>query len=429
MIRLAWAPRGQARIVVTNFAIRAVAVAVEKASRILLVLGAAPVLGKVDFGRYQFALTVTGFLAVFADLGLSLWTTRALARDCDRRPIVVRVGLQLRSLTAVPFLIAVAIGVGLSAPGEGRSALAWLGVAALANAFLDYFGAILRGYEQFGAEARLNVTRALVVTAAGLVALHVGRSITAFVSGLAGGTIGCSLWGLAMLARRTGAFSLPGLRAIDATLAGTTDATLARTALVESAPICLAMLLSLVYFKLDIVVLQEFSGQAEVGLYSAAYKVLEATLILPSVLMATTFPPLARIGHDRDRRRRWELALGAALLTLGTLVGAGVWIWSDTLIKLLFGGPFAASSPSLRILAFAVPPLFLNMGLMQFLYTRSLEWRNLWLSALLVVLNLGLNLVFIPRFAGRGAALATVITEGAMVIGCLAVLGVRGRAI
>ena len=170
------------------------------------------------------------------------------------------------------------------------------------------------------------------------------------------------------------------------------------------------------------VIVRGLAGDAELGAYSAAYKVFEAVMVLPSVVMAAAFSPLARSHGDPRRRRRWESVLGAALFGLGALVGGLLYLGGDRIVGALFGVGFERARASLRILAATVPVMFLNAGLIQFLIARGLEWRNLALSVLLLAINVGANVAIVPRLGGPGAAWATLVTEAALAIGCLAVL-------
>jgi len=70
----------------------------------------------------------------------------------------------------------------------------------------------------------------------------------------------------------------------------------------------------------------------------------------------------------------------------------------------------------------------LNYGLTHFLIARALERYNLAFTVLLVVLNVGANLLLIPRWGGRGAAVTTVITEVALTACCLVTLAWSPRA-
>jgi O-antigen/teichoic acid export membrane protein len=404
------------RTALANVIIKALSVPLEKGCRIALMVVAAPMLGAAAFGSYQFAFAATTMLALCTDLGTGVWTTRALARDRGGAPIVVGTVLRLRLAATVPYLAVVALAATLAGPGDTRRALALLGLAALLNAFIDYFLAIFRGFERLADEARLNVVRALLLAGGGLAALALRRSVAALATGLLAGMLASGLYGLALLRRRYG---------LDLRGALPADRALRRRAAAEAFPLWLATLLSLLYFKGDVVLLKAFAGDAEVGAYSAAYKIFEGLMIVPSVVLAATFPLLARARDHRERQRRWETALVGLLLALGLSVGAGVYLASDRIIALVFGAGFARAVPSLRVLAAALPVLFVNFGLTHFLIARDLERRNLLFAALMLVVNVSVNLMLIPRLAGPGAAWATLATELALTACCFLALRQR----
>jgi Na+-driven multidrug efflux pump len=66
--------------------------------------------------------------------------------------------------------------------------------------------------------------------------------------------------------------------------------------------------------------------------------------------------------------------------------------------------------------------MYLNYGLTHFLIARDLGHRNMIFSTMMLVLNVAINLVAIPRLGGTGAAWATVITEAALTLCCLVAL-------
>jgi O-antigen/teichoic acid export membrane protein len=403
----------EARKTLTNLLFKAVSLPLEKICRLVLVVVSAPLLGEAAFGRFQFVATVTTLLALGTDLGLAIWTTRALARSRAQAATVVGTGLRVRALAALPYtavtlLIAVAVG-----PGDVRWATLILGLCALASAFIDHFGAVFRGYDRFGDEARLNGVRALLMAALGLGALLVDRSVIALSLGMTAGTLAGGGYGWWLLHR----YQLP--------LGGAFDRALAGTAVREALPIWLAGLLSMLYFKGDTVLLRFFAGDAVLGAYSAAYKIFEGSMLLPAILLSVVFPPLARAHGDRPRQRRWETGVFAVLLAVGLAVGAVVYAASAPIISLLFGREFAAAVPSLRVLALGLPLLYLNYGLTHFLIARDLGSKNLVFAAAMLVLNVMLNLIAIPRMGGPGAAWATVLTEVGLTLCCLATLTAR----
>lgn len=422
--RLRAALGADARRAIWNGVFKSLSVPVEKACRIAVVVVAAPLLGDAGFGVYQFATTMAALFALGADLGLGLWTTRALARDPTRAADILAMGWRVRGLSGVLYAIAIAVASALSGPGPLRQALLLFGAAGLASTFIDYLGAIFRGFERLRDEARLAVARAVLTTGAALLALWQLRSLAGFGAGTLVGTLAALIWGLGMLRRRYASSFAPPV-AVGAGFDRRLRA-LARQAIGEAVPTWLATLLSLVYFKIDVVILRAFVGDAELGAYSAAFKVFEALTILPSIVMAAAFSPLARAYADRARQRRWERALVVLLLVFGGVVGALLFAASDRIVSTLFGGGFLRAGESLRWLALGVPVMFLNAGLWHFLLARNLEVRNLLLAAALLVVNVGVNLVLIPRLRGPGAALATVLTEVAHAV--LAVVALRWTA-
>ena len=266
----------------------------KKGCRLALIVIAAPILGPTSFGAYQFALTLTALFAMVADVGVSTWTIRGLARDRGRSREIAAIGFRVRGLGVLPFLLAAAMAALLSGPGESRVLIVLLGVAAVANMFADYAGAIFRGLERLRDEAVLNTGRAVLVTAAALVGLvglrASGGSAIGLAAGMAAGSLVSAAYGRWLILSRTD--TLAGDRS---QLGGSVAI---RRALVESAPIWVATLLGLLYFKIDVLILRAIAGDAELGAYSAAYKVFEAAAILPTIVMAAGLPPLARAYRD-----------------------------------------------------------------------------------------------------------------------------------
>ncbi len=403
------------RLAVTNAVVKAISVPIEKACRLALMLIAASALGVERFGSYQFAFAATTMLAVCTDLGMSVWTTRALARDRTRAPAIVAMALRLRLWAAGPYLVVIAVAALLIGSGDTRATLALLGLAAFVNAGLDYLIAVFRGFERLGDEARLNVARAACSLAAGLVALRLRATPASLAAALLVGVSATALYG-GVLLRRHGV-KLSG--------AARPPAGLAAAAFAEALPLWLATLLSLLYFKGDVVILKIFSTDAEIGAYSAAYKIFEGLMIVPAVVLAATFTPLARAKGDGQRQRRWESGLVLVLLGLGVLVGGVTGLESARIIGLVYRGGFARAIPSLRVLAVALPILFLNFGLTHFLIARDLERRNLVFAAIMLVVNVTANLMLVPRLGGPGAAWATLVTEIALTVCCLGALRER----
>jgi O-antigen/teichoic acid export membrane protein len=405
------------RTALSNVVWKALCLSVEKVSRLLLVIACAPILGQAAFGRFQLATTVTLLLGLVMDRGLGVWTTRTLARSRLGAGTLVVTVLRLRALAALPYVALSALAAIVVGPGDLRLTILLLGLAGLASAFVDHVVAVMRGYERLGDEARLNGGRALLVLVAGIGALWRWGTLAALAAGVAAGTLAAAAFGLWMLRRR--------YRLLTSVEPGAFDPALARAATREALPIWLAGLLSMLYFKGDTLILQALAGDSALGAYSAACKVFEGSMLIPAVLVAAIFPPLSRAHRDQERRGLWESRTFGVLLALGLLVSVVCYTAATPIVAALFGPRFEAAVPSLRILALGIPLLHVNYGLTHFLIARDLGHKNLVFAAWMLAINITLNLVAIPRLGGPGAAWATVLTEAALTVCCLATLSSR----
>jgi O-antigen/teichoic acid export membrane protein len=401
-----------------SFFYKSLAAPLEKGCRLLVVFLAAPLLGVGAFGLYQFASTVTALLTGTTELGLGMWTTRALARDGAATGPVLATGLRLRLASAVPYIVLVAIAAATQAEPEARRAMLVLGVSALGSSFVDYFGAILRGREDFRVEAILNTLRAVLTTGSALAGLFVGRSVMGLALGLMVGALGSTALGLGMVTRRYGV-------ALRGYVVGRERA---RAVFREALPLWLSGFLATLYFRSDIILVRYFSGDAEVGAYAASYRIFEATMLLPAAVMAVAFPRLARAGDSGQRPTRLEVQLVLTLLALGVLIGGALSLADDRLVRLLLGATFERSAASLRVLSWTVPALFVSFATSTFVIARGRERAFVGVLVVLLILNVGLNLVLVPRLGGTGAAWSTLVTEVAMILGCLPLMGSASKA-
>ena len=406
---------------VTNFLFKLLCSPLEKICRLLVIVAATRALGPTAFGTYQFAITVAAFLTLGTEFGLGTWTTRAVARDGAKAGPIVAAALRLRVASVVPYALLLAVVALAQSRGEPRAVMVVLGIAALANAFVDYFGSALRGQEDFPREAATNVARALLTTAGALVALRIRPTLMALAAGLTGGAIASTGVGLWILhAAQPQAFA----RFVAGPPRGQPTS---RVTLGEIVPLWLTGVLSTLYFRCDILLLRLLAGETEVGLYGAAYRIFEAWTLLPGAVIAVGFPRLVR---SRGKGSRWtglEGRLSALLFASGVAAALLSLSADDRLVRWMFGGGFVRASASFRVLAFALPILFLNFGLSSFLLAHGRERSYLALSLGLLVMNVGINAVVIPRLGGVGAAWATLATEAARAVACLALLAAGPR--
>jgi O-antigen/teichoic acid export membrane protein len=403
-----------------NMLFKGLSVPAEKAARFAVVVVAAPALGEARFGTYQFAATLTMLLMLCTEMGLAVWTTRTLARDRSRAGEVLGSALRLRGVAMVPYALVVAV-VAARAPSEDtRVAVVLMALSAMANAFCDYATAFFRGFGRLRDEASLNVVRAALTTGIAIAALRVHPSIGVFCAGLALGSLVGAACAVLLLRWRYGLFSAGFSLASGGHRVG-------RSTLAESLPLWLITLTSVLYARVDIVLLRMLAGAAEVGAYSAADRLCDSVYVLPGVILAAAFPPLARAHADRALRRRWELLLATLLITAGGVSAGALCLGARPIVLFVYGPGYTNAVAPLRILALAIPIAFLNIGFAHILIARNLERVALLFAALALAANVTMNLAWIPQHGGAGAAFTSLLTEAMMALAYVGLIYRSGR--
>lgn len=190
------------------------------------------------------------------------------------------------------------------------------------------------------------------------------------------------------------------------------DWTYFRQTLKTALPIAVSLVLVLIYFKLDTVLLSLMKPAEDVGIYSVAYKALEAVIFLPAIYIGLVMPFLSK--HGVTNRAEFIKTFRRAFNVLSIFAlpfAAYLFVLSDGLVKLIGGGQFIASGPVLKILSLAIFLIFFgNLG-GNAIIALNLQKKGMWIYLGGAVLNVSANLILIPRYSYFAAAWITVATE------------------
>jgi O-antigen/teichoic acid export membrane protein len=178
------------------------------------------------------------------------------------------------------------------------------------------------------------------------------------------------------------------------------------------------------YSYVDGVMLGVLRTDAETGLYAAAYKIYEGFTYASMAISAVLTPRLSAMFPADPLRHRILSRQGVfASAALALIVGGAGYALATPILVLLFGAGYAAATPAFRILCVGLPVVFVIWILHAIAISVDRE-RLLARTALVgLAVNVGLNLIVIPLYGGRGAALATVVGE--LVSAAMLVTGLR----
>jgi O-antigen/teichoic acid export membrane protein len=365
---------------------------------LVMVIVLARHLGDDAYGRYTTLIAYSALVSVVADLGLSPLYTREAARQPDDLPWYLGTLLTGKVFLAVTASLIFAIALataglgGLIVPGA-----ALLVLTTYANLLRNTFYALGRlEFEAIAIVAEIAIQAGLILAGA-----RAGQGVGYFVWAYAGSFGFTCLYCLAVITVfRLGRLSLRFDRA------------LFRRWLRLAFPFALGAFLTNLYFRADVPILQHFKPFHEVGWYQFAYKPFESLQFVPLAVQAVAYPLLGV--YFRDARHRLGIAYARffkILVVLGWPLTVGTFVLAGPVGRLFQLYP--ESIPALRILALAIVFLFANSAFTAMLYAVDRQDLFAWATGVAVVVNVGLNLAFIPRYGYLAASAITVVTEAA----------------
>lgn len=187
------------------------------------------------------------------------------------------------------------------------------------------------------------------------------------------------------------------------------DSSTAWQLLQESSPLILGGLASGALFRINIVLLREWAGNAEASYYSAALELPLSVQMIAGVLLTVFFPGLThllthepiRAWHKLDQFTRLGAALGL-LSALGLCVPAP--LWTDW----IYGSDFKPTANVLAVTAWILPAMFMAQARGAWLL--HTQRTNIELYYILggVLLDVFLAWLWVPTMGAVGAAWALV---------------------
>ncbi|MGE5041669.1 MAG: oligosaccharide flippase family protein [Candidatus Levyibacteriota bacterium] len=183
-----------------------------------------------------------------------------------------------------------------------------------------------------------------------------------------------------------------------------------RKSLFAASPLALMLFLNVVYFRADSFILALLKSATDVGLYGFSYKVFEFLISVPTFLSASVFPILIAVHADRKLFRQKIFSYAGILLAVSGILTGAVFLLSP-LVSLVRSDLAPAVIP-LRILSFSLPFFFLTSLFQWAILLQGKIKLLLFIYGITMVLNVILNVLYIPVFSYIASSYITLATEG-----------------
>ncbi|MCI0477300.1 MAG: flippase, partial [Anaerolineales bacterium] len=196
------------------------------------------------------------------------------------------------------------------------------------------------------------------------------------------------------------------------------DRALVRWMFFESFPLMLNNLLSSLFFRIDILILKPFKGDAVVGYYQTAYKFIDALNFIPSNFTLAIFPVLSRMAANaKDAMLRAYVLSLKILLWIALPITVGTIFVARELIMIFGGDAYLPDSAiALQVLIWFLPFSFIN-SVTHYVLIALGQQRFLTKAFVIgVTFNVIANLIAVPPYSYVGAALVTIFSEMVLLI-------------
>ena len=364
-------------------------------------------LGPAGFGDFTKIFVFVGYFYTFADFGLnSIYIAKS---NPQNEKLLFRVLVSLRLVMALVF-VALALLVGFFLPynaaeNTGFSPIVRAGIVLgsltiLTQALYTSANALFQKKLRYDLSTVAAISGSLVILLSVILTTVSGGSITQYVLAYVVGGLVTVFVAYLILFKRWQILVFPKI-----------DRLAFSNYLSKSWPVGLALILNLLYFRVDVLILAWVRQPQEVGIYGLAYQFFEASLAVPIFFVNAIYPYLAalykkNIGKFYKNFKFWVLVL----LAISVLVSVFL-ILVSFLIPFLYDLRFAPSRAPLVILASGIPFFFLSALLWHILIIYDRQKNLALVYGAGFIFNLAANLIFIPKFGYIAAAVNTVISE------------------
>ncbi|MGB6134694.1 MAG: polysaccharide biosynthesis C-terminal domain-containing protein, partial [Acidobacteriaceae bacterium] len=182
-----------------------------------------------------------------------------------------------------------------------------------------------------------------------------------------------------------------------------------------------------IYNDIDKTFLVSLGQTAAAGIYSAAYRAVDAASAPIYAIYAAATPHFFREGLRGVRpARAFARTTLARTLPYSIFAAAALWI-AAPLLPALFGPSFRESVAALRWLCLLPILRALHYAWGTAITASASQWNRTATQFGAAAFNLLLNFLLIPRFSWRGAALASLLTDASLAAASYFVLATLAR--
>lgn len=368
----------------------------------VIIIYAARILGTAEYGIFSYAVTLAGFMSLFMDPGINsvLMRESAKSSDDERRTYFATILVIKTVLLALGVGIIVYIGPYFSTLPGAKVLLPIAAFILMFDTLREFFSSLIRSMEKMEWEAGIFLFTNVAIVTFGFAFMMMSPTAKALGWGYAIGTGLGALSAIVVLwdyvkeifSRFSAKFILPTLQ--------------------SAWPFAITGALGLLFTNTDILIISWMKTASDVGIYSAAIRIIQILYLVPGIVQMSTLPVFSRLaGRDNAAMRRaLERTIGIVFLASIPLTVGGI-ILGTQIVSFIFGNNFAPGAPAFKILMVTLLVDFPGSIIVNAIFAYAHQKSLIVTSAIGGISNVLFDLLLIPQFGMTGSAIATLIAQ------------------
>lgn len=376
---------------------------ITKPFNVLLFIYAARILGTTQYGIYVYALSVVTIISIVFDFGLDYIAIREISQN---PPKLNEYFSEILFIRIIFFIISLMIVIGYSFFQHDIGSTQTIAILTLlffqfSTIILKYLKSISSAFEDFDLYSKLMIFEKTAVVTLGFLALFIVSDVNIFIlATLLANIISLIIISIILIRKYKIGFYFPQFNRIIIILK-------------EALPLLTMNIFILAYFRIDVVLLDLFTGdKAIVGLYGSIHRIIEMYILVPSILMTTAYPLVSKyLENDREFVDKFIYNILQILIIVSLPLAIIVSLNSYQINYIMYGKEYKEGSQGLIYLIWTVIPLGFDYVLGNLLI--SIKKQNYCALGVGVgaAVNILLNIILIPKLSFIGASISTLVTE------------------
>lgn len=180
----------------------------------------------------------------------------------------------------------------------------------------------------------------------------------------------------------------------------------------SSWPLMFSAFLISIHMKIDQVMIGHYLSNKDVGLYSVAVQLSTVWYFIPSIIVSTLMPYFVSLRQKNYNKYLLQLTqLYSVMFWIGACAGTITLFFGQDIILLLFGKAYKNSFSALVYNIWN--GIFISQAIARgiWMISEDLQKYRFYNNIIVVILNIILNIILIPRIGIAGAAIATFFTQ------------------